>query len=62
MEELDEIQIHPDFPEHKVQIGSRLDPNIRIKLIDFLFAHYDCFAWSHAGMTVIDPKVIVHKL
>ena len=62
MEELDEIQIHPDFPEHKVQIGSRLDPDIRMKLIDFLSAHYDCFAWSHADMTGIDPEVIVHKL
>ena len=62
MEELDEVKIHPDFPDHKVQIGSRLDPEMRAKLIEFLSHNYDCFAWSHADMTGIDPEVIVHKL
>ena len=30
IEELDEIQIHPQFADHKVQIGAQLDPKSAI--------------------------------
>ena len=62
MEELDEVQIHPDHPEHRVQIGARLRPELREQLISFLKANHDCFAWSHADMTGIDPEIITHRL
>ena len=31
-------------------------------MITFLKVHHDCFAWSHADMTGVDPEVITHKL
>ncbi|XP_038713399.1 uncharacterized protein LOC120007270 [Tripterygium wilfordii] len=62
MEELDDIQIHPDYPNHKVQIGAHLEYDIRAKLIEFLTENQDCFAWSHADMVGIDPEVVVHRL
>ena len=39
-----------------------LEDDIRRDLIAFLSRHHDCFAWSHADMTGIDPSVITHKL
>ena len=62
MEELDEVQIHPDYSDHKVQIGARLEPELRKKLISFLTQQHDCFAWSHADMTAIDPEVVMLRL
>ncbi|KAL5785135.1 hypothetical protein ACOSQ2_007527 [Xanthoceras sorbifolium] len=62
MEELDEVSIHPDFPDHKVSIGSRLPQNIRARLLSFLTARHDSFAWSHADMIGISPEVLVHRL
>ena len=62
MEELDEVQIHPDDPERKTNIGSRLDPETREKLIGFLKRNEDCFAWSHADMTGINLDAMVHQL
>ncbi|KAL5803314.1 hypothetical protein ACOSQ4_031619 [Xanthoceras sorbifolium] len=62
MEELDEVSIHPSFPDHKVSIGSRLPQNIRAKLVSFLMARHNSFAWSHADITGINPEVLVHRL
>ncbi|KAL5736109.1 hypothetical protein ACOSQ2_030897 [Xanthoceras sorbifolium] len=62
MEELDEVSIHPDFPDHKVSIVSRLPQNIRARLLSFLTARHDSFAWSHADMIGISPEVLVHRL
>ena len=62
MEELDEVSISKEFPEHKVQIGSKLTPELRAKLIEFLIRHHDSFAWSHKDMTGIDPNTVMHKL
>ncbi|KAK1584217.1 hypothetical protein Q3G72_030878 [Acer saccharum] len=62
MEELNEVSIDPDHPDHKVYIGSRLPSNIRKQLIEFLQERRSSFAWSHADMVGIDPEVIVHRL
>ena len=62
IDELDQVSIHPDYPDHKVQIGARLCLELRLALIEFLKQHHDCFAWSHKDMTGIDPDVAVHKL
>ncbi|XP_038716417.1 uncharacterized protein LOC120009784 [Tripterygium wilfordii] len=56
MEKLDEVQIHPDFPYHKVLIGVQLPAHLRERMIQFLSRHYDWFAWSHADMIGIDPE------
>ena len=62
IEELDEIQIHPQFADHKVLIGAQLDPKLRSELIIFLQKRHDCFAWSHQDMTGIDPEMMTHQL
>ncbi|KAK4856809.1 hypothetical protein QYF36_021535 [Acer negundo] len=62
MEELDEVSIDPDNPEHKVYIGSRLSDDIRNQLVTFLKERRNSFAWSHEDMIGIDPNVIVHQL
>ena len=62
MEDLDDVSISEDFPEHTIQIRSKLTPEFRARLIEFLKKHHNCFAWSHEDMTGIDPNIIVHKL
>ena len=62
MEDLDEVPISLEYPDHKVQIRSMLEDDIRRDLIAFLNRHHDCFAWFHANMIGIDPSVITHKL
>ncbi|KAK0604330.1 hypothetical protein LWI29_014567 [Acer saccharum] len=62
MEELDEVSIDPEQPDHKVFIGSRLPDNIRKQLVEFLRERRNSFAWSHEDMIGIDPEVMVHRL
>ena len=62
MEEIDEVPIFPDFPEHKVQIGVRLDDTLKEQIISFFGQNHDCFAWSHEDITGIDPEIAVHRL
>ena len=62
IEELDEVQIHPFFSNHKAQIGANLDPSMRANFIDFLTQRHDCFSWSHEDMTGVDPELITHEL
>ena len=62
MEEIDEIPIFLDFPEHKVHIGARLTDPLKEQVISFLKTNHDCFAWSQEDMTGIDPEVVVHRL
>ena len=62
MEEINEVPIYPDFPEHKIQIGARLNDTLREQVISFLKNNHDCFAWSHEDMTSINSKVAVHRL
>ena len=45
-----------------MQIGARLAPKLKEKLINFLTQQHDCFAWSHADMSGIDPEVVMHRL
>ena len=62
MEEIDEVPIFPDFPEHKIQIGARLNDTLRERMLSFLSQNHDCFAWSHEDMTGIDLEIVVHRL
>ena len=62
VEELDDVSIDLEKPEHKVFIGSRLPNDIREQLIEFLKEQRNSFAWSHLDMVGIDPEVIVHRL
>lgn len=62
MEEIDEVPIFPDFPEHKVQIGVRLDDTLKEQILSFLVQNHDCFAWSHKYMIGIDLEIAIHSL
>ena len=58
MENLDEVPINPEYPNHTVQIGSMLDNDIKQDLIAFLSRNHDYFVWSHADMIGIIPSVM----
>ena len=62
MEEIDEVPIFLDFPEHKIQIGARLNDTLRERMLSFLSQNHDWFACSHEDMTGINPEVDVHRL
>ena len=62
VEELEQIILFEYLPDRKVYLGTGLTPELRNKLIEFLRANADCFAWSHIDMTGIPPEVTTHKL
>ncbi|CAA0836868.1 Unknown protein, partial [Striga hermonthica] len=51
----------PDLPK-QLRIGACLPEPLRTKLIQFLRANADVFAWKHEDMKGIDPKVACHRL
>ena len=62
MEDIDEAILHLDYWGNKIQIGAKLDEELRTRLIEFLKENYCCFAWTYEDMTGIDPEVVVHRL
>ena len=62
MEAIDEVTIHPNYLDHKVQFATKLNKEVRIRLIEFLKENYGFFDWSHEDMTRIDPEVVGHRL
>ncbi|XP_070026203.1 uncharacterized protein [Nicotiana sylvestris] len=54
--------LYAQWPDKKVYVGANLDKGMKGKLIEFLKANMDCFAWSHSDMTGIPPEVMTHKL
>ncbi|XP_017239882.1 uncharacterized protein LOC108212672 [Daucus carota subsp. sativus] len=57
-----DIQVTPGSNDKILKIGSRLSPEVRGKLIEFLKGNLDVFAWSHEDMIGIDPAVMCHHL
>ena len=62
IEELIEVQVDPNEPSWVVKIGKRLGTKLAQQLIDFLHRNQDVFAWTHANMVGIHPKIICHWL
>ena len=62
MKEIDEVRIHLDFPEHKIQVGAWFNNILRVHIVSFLSENHDCLAWSHKYMTEIDMEVAMHHL
>ncbi|GKV15754.1 hypothetical protein SLEP1_g26507 [Rubroshorea leprosula] len=62
VEEVEEIQLDPNDPTRKTQIGIKLKPEEKGELIDFLKSNRDVFAWTSADMPGIPASVAVHKL
>ena len=44
----------------KIRVG--LEPEMKMKVIQFLKNNQDVFAWNHEDMLGIDKEVIVHCL
>ena len=59
---MDDVPLTEGYQTRHLKIGSKLTEGVRRRLIDFLSSNSDCFAWSHADMPGIDPKIIIHKL
>ena len=62
---VEELEMHPlkeDDPTKTIQIGSMLPKDIKKKLLEFLRANSDVFAWTASEMPGIRPEVIVHHL
>ena len=49
-------------PKRIVQIGARLNTDLKKKLISFLQKNTDIFAWSASNMLEILADIIMHKL
>ncbi|XP_048619939.1 uncharacterized protein LOC125590418 [Brassica napus] len=62
VEEMDDVPLTKGDQTRHLKIGSKLAEGLRRRLIDFLMSNSNYFAWSHADMHGIDPKIIMHKL
>ena len=59
---MDDMPLSKGDQTRHLKIGFKLTEGLRRRLIDFLRSNSDCFAWSHADMPGIDPKIIMHML
>ena len=62
VEERDDMPLTEGDQTRHLMIGSKLTEGLRRRLIDFLRSKSDCFTWSHADMSGINPEIIMHKL
>jgi len=56
------ITVDKHDPDRVLKIGSQLEPELKRQPIDFLCSNLDVFAWTHADMTGISPKIACHAL
>ncbi|XP_031261313.1 uncharacterized protein LOC116119508 [Pistacia vera] len=61
-EELREICVSEEDPTRIQKVGSNLSKDMADNLAGFLKKNLDVFAWVHADMVGISPKVMCHKL
>ncbi|XP_070055066.1 uncharacterized protein [Nicotiana tomentosiformis] len=61
-EQLEQVALFEEFLDRMLDLGTRLNPELRSRFINFLKANIDYFAWSHSDMTCIPLEVAVHKL
>ncbi|KAM1612280.1 hypothetical protein ACFX1Z_000966 [Malus domestica] len=61
-EELENVSISKDYPNHMVKIDTTLSPPIRLALISFFQENTKVFAWSYEDMPGIFPDIICHHL
>ena len=58
VEELIEIRVDPNEPSHVFKINKRLKKELAQRLSNFFSFNQDVFAWTHADMVGIHPKVM----
>ena len=62
VEELVDVQVDPNEPSRVIRIGKALSKELAQQLIEFLCHNQDVFAWKHANMMGIHPKIMCHQL
>lgn len=61
-EEMETVSIQPGQAEKVMKIGTRVEAEIKKRLVSCLRKYADVFAWSHDDMPGIDPAVACYKL
>lgn len=61
-EDLEKLDIDPNHPKRVVHVGRALPEEIKLCVQKLLTTYKDVFAWTHADMPEIDPRVIMHRL
>ena len=62
MEALETVELAEGEATKTTKIETKLSPEMRTRLVQFLKENLDVFAWSHEDMPGISPEVIQHKL
>lgn len=62
VEDLEKLNINPNHPKQVVYVGRALSKAFKLCLKGLLTTYRDTFAWKHANILGIDPRVITHKL
>lgn len=62
MEALETIELVEGEPTKITKVGMNLDISTKEKIIGFLKANLDIFAWSHKDMPAILADIIQHHL
>ena len=62
VEALEIVELVKGEATKTTRIGTKLSPEMRTKLVQFLKKNMDVFAWTHEDMPSISPEVIRHKL
>ncbi|GJW50355.1 reverse transcriptase domain-containing protein [Tanacetum coccineum] len=62
LEEKINVEIHPEYPEQTVAIGSTLTEKRRKELCSLLKQNLDIFAWKPADMTGVPRSIAEHRL
>lgn len=61
-EELRFVEIDPQYPGQMVRIGSHLEQEPALALLELLRRNQDVFAWKPSDLTGVIPKVAIHSL
>ncbi|XP_071737580.1 uncharacterized protein [Rutidosis leptorrhynchoides] len=56
------VVINPRYVDQKIKIETKLNEEIRKKIVQLLVAYMDVFAWSEQDMTGVPRNVAEHKL
>lgn len=61
-EDIIQVAIDPTDSSKSVKISSGLSTEDQNRLVEFLSANIDIFAWCTTDMSGIDPEIICHRL
>ena len=59
---MEEVNLVEGDTAKVTKVGTRLDPVLKSKIMEFLKQNLDVFDWTHEDMLGIDNEAIEHKL